>query len=187
MRGIFMNQSEFHYVILFSAIIFNGLGCLYLLIKNFLGYRLVLLISLVLSSILCLFFYWLGFYRFVLPVGQVLPAVAISFSLLVLITIRYRPKNHTFPFFFMTVTIIFSIEVLLKEYMGFIKFRNGWDFWDSYSLYWIYVRLFNYIGDQLVLRKYRMPIYTKTKIYWGIFILTVVYAVFGLLYLALRK
>ncbi|WP_442598773.1 hypothetical protein [Neobacillus sp. D3-1R] len=182
-----MNQTEIHYMILFSAIFFNGLGCLYLLIKNFLGYRLVLLLSLLLSSFLCLVFYWLGFYRFVLPLWQVLPAVAISFSLLVLITIRFKPKRHTFPFFFMMITSIFTIEVLLKEYWGFIKFRNGWDFWDSYSLYWVYVRLFNYIGDRLVPRQYRMPIYTKSNIYWGLFILIVIYALFGVFYLAMRN
>jgi hypothetical protein len=99
-----------------------------------------------------------------------------SFGLLVLFTIHFKPEKFTFPFFFITINWVFGVEIIL-EYIGFITFRNGWDFWDSYSLYWIYVRLFNFIGDYLIPIKYRNPIQTNVKAYWIFFVLTVILSI----------
>ncbi|SES64492.1 hypothetical protein SAMN05216389_101225 [Oceanobacillus limi] len=174
-----MSQDIIHYIILFSAITINGMGCMYILRKNVKRYGMIFFLSILAAIILCLLFYWMGFYRYVLPIQHVLPAVAISFSFLVLLVIRYRPRNNTFPFFFILTTSIFSIEVLLKDYVGFIHFRNGWDYWDSYSLYWVYARLFNHIGVYLVPFEFRNPVDHNKKMYWWLFYLLIVYFCVG--------
>jgi hypothetical protein len=175
-----MSQLALKYAILCIAFIGNGLGCLFIVKKHVFRYGIVLIISLVLASCLCLIFYWMDFYRFVLPLPLVLPVVAISFSFLALFMIKYRPKRRTFPFFFTTLTLVFSMEVLLKDFAGFIKFRNGWDYWDSYSLYWVYIRVFDRIGEYLVPLPYRSPVRSDTKKYWVIFLLVVFYTYIGI-------
>ncbi|MBM7691599.1 hypothetical protein JOC77_001006 [Peribacillus deserti] len=173
-----MGQLDIHYIILTAAIMINGLGCIYILKKDWVRYGLVLIISLMFSSSLCYLFYVLHYYRFVLPLFQVMPAVAISFSFLVLFLIRFRPKKHTFPFFYSVLIFIFSIEVLLKDYWGFIRFSNGWDYWDSFSLYWVYSRVFDHIGEFFVSAKYRTPIRAETRIYWFSFFAFILYGCF---------
>ena len=175
-----MRQITLNYIILFLALICNGLGCFFTIRKNIFRYGLVLIISLMISSCLCLIFYMMDFYRFVLPLPLVLPVVAISFSFLALFIIRFRPKRRTFPLFFMTLTLVFSIEVLLKDFAGFIRFKNGWDYWDSYSLYWVYIRLFDHIGEFFVPMHYRNPISSETKKYWISFLLVIIYTGLGI-------
>ena len=174
-----MSQLALNYVILCIAFIGNGLGCFFIIKKHVFRYGIVLIISLIITSCLCLLFYWMDFYRFVLPLPLVLPVVAISFSFLALFMIRFRPKRRTFPFFFNTLTLVFSIEVFLKDFAGFIRFKNGWDYWDSYSLYWVFTRFFNYVGVYLVPFKYRNPIESDSKVYWRLFLLIVIYACLG--------
>lgn len=179
-----MNPLVMNYFILCTAVIVNSLGCLYILKKNVYRYGLIFIISLVITACLCILFYWLDFYRFVLPIPVVLPVVAISFSFLALLTIRFRPMKKTFPFFFITLTMIFSIEVFLKDFCGFIQFKNGWDYWDSYSLYWVFARLFDHIGEYFVPFKYRAPIKSDTRIYWVTFFLMVLLVCIGLFLLS---
>ncbi|WP_160725823.1 hypothetical protein [Bacillus sp. USDA818B3_A] len=174
-----MSYTGLNYTILCLAFVINGLGSFFIVKKNVYRYGMVLIISLIVTSGLCLLFYAMDFYRFVLPLPAVLPVVAISFSFLALFIIRYRPRDKTFPFFFITLTLVFTIEVFLKDYAGFIRFKNGWDYWDSYSLYWVFARLFNYVGVYLVPYHFRHPVKSDTKTYWGLFFLMVVYSVFG--------
>ena len=175
-----MSQIAINYGILSLALICNGLGCLFTIRKNVFRYGMVLIISLIITSCLCLLFYWMNFYRFVLPLPLVLPVVAISYSFLALFIIRFRPNRRTFPFFFITLTLAFSIEVFLKDFAGFIRFRNGWDYWDSYSLYWVYIRFMDHIGDYFVPLQYRTPIHSSTKLYWAIFFLVFLYSCLGI-------
>ncbi|PLT27817.1 hypothetical protein CUU66_21915 [Peribacillus deserti] len=89
--------------------------------------------------------------------------------------IRFRPNKHTFPFFYSVLSIVFSFEVLLKDRRGFIRFKNGWGYWDSFSLYWVYPRVFDHIGEFFVPAAYRKPIHSENKIYWGIFFILILY------------
>ncbi|WP_158286973.1 hypothetical protein [Mesobacillus foraminis] len=79
----------------------------------------------------------------------------------------------------MTLTFIFTLEVLLKEYAGIINFKNGWDYWDSYSLYWVFSRLFDWIGEGVVPAKHRSPIRSETAGYWSLFLLSAIYFAIG--------
>ncbi|TCN27071.1 hypothetical protein [Mesobacillus foraminis] len=174
-----MSLLDVHLLILLLTFFITSIGCVYILRDSVFHYGIVLIISLFVTVSLCLFFYCLGFYRFTLPVPYVLPVVAVSFSFLALFLVRYRPKRRTFPFFFMTLTFIFTLEVLLKEYAGIINFKNGWDYWDSYSLYWVFSRLFDWIGEGVVPAKHRSPIRSETAGYWSLFLLSAIYFAIG--------
>jgi hypothetical protein len=80
----------------------------------------------------------------------------------------------------MILTVIFTIEVVLKEYAGIIAFKNGWDYWDSYSLYWVFSRLFDWIGESTVPPKHRSPVQSDKAGYWILFILTGIYFISGI-------
>ncbi len=147
---------DINWYILCAAILLGAAGCTLVLRKKFRYYRTILLVHVALSVLLCLFFYSNGFYRYALPVGYILPAVVINFGLFIVFLIRFEPKEVTFPFYFVFVTWTFSLEILL-EYLGFIRFRKSWDYWDSYSLYWIYARIFSHIGKRLVPSEGRTP------------------------------
>ncbi|SDP01514.1 hypothetical protein SAMN05216565_101212 [Litchfieldia salsa] len=119
---------EIHLIILCLVIIVSGIGCIYLIRKNVLRYGVLFCLSAISSSLLCVFFYYNNLYRFVYPLPVILPAVILSFGFLILFITRFRPETYTFPFFFMTLNVTFSMEIILKDAVGFIEFRGGWDF-----------------------------------------------------------
>lgn len=174
-----MSHTAAHYAILWTVLIATGAGSLYLIRYNTLRYGIMFILSSLTAALFCVMFFRMGFYRYALPMKEVLPAAAVSFSFLAILLIRYRPEKNTFPFFFISITAVFSIEVLLKDYAGFIRFRNGWDYWDSYSLYWLFLRLMGFVGEFFIPRAYRTPIRTNTKGYWLLFIAMLIYACFG--------
>lgn len=181
-----MSMQIIYWIILFIVILGGLIGCFFIVKKEPLRYGIIFILSGLISTSLCLFFYSNGFYRFVLPIYFIIPAVILSFSFLVLFTIRYRPTKRTFPFYFITITLVFSIEIFLRDVFHYIEFRGEWDAWDSYSLYWVYLRFFNYIGDQIVADKYRNSISSSTKKYWIVFGIIVLYSIAGGAYLLLR-
>jgi hypothetical protein len=174
-----MSMTAAHYAILWTVLIATSAGVLFMLRYNFLRYGIMLIFSSITAALICLLFFRMGFYRYALPMKEVLPAAAVSFSFFALLLIRYRPDKNTFPFFFISITAVFSIEVFLKDYFGFIRFSNGWDYWDSYSLYWLYLRLMGFVGQFFVPRAYRAPIRSDTKGYWILFLIMLIYACFG--------
>ena len=175
---------DINWYILIAAILLGVAGCTIVLWKKFRYYKTTLLIHTVLSVLLCLFFYYNGFYRYALPVEYILPAVVINFGLFIVFLIRFEPKGDTFPFYFVFITWTFSLEILL-EYLGFIRFRNGWDFWDSYSLYWIYARIFSHIGKRMVPSEGRTPIDISKRGFRVLYSMTII-LFFIVLFLLLR-
>lgn len=177
--AINMSQTAAYYAILWTVLIATGAGSLYLIRYSILRYGIMFILSSISAGLLCALFFRMGFYRYALPMKEVLPAAAVSFSFLALLLIRYRPEKNTFPFFFISITLVFSVEVLLKDSVGFIIFRNGWDYWDSYSLYWIFLRLMGFVGEFFIPGAYRAPIRQDTRGYWILFIAVLIYACFG--------
>jgi hypothetical protein len=171
-----------YWLILIFVLVLTGIGFVIIIRKNYVRYGLISIISITLSILLCWFFEWNGFYRFVLPFPSILPAVAISFTFLVLFSIYFRPKKHTFPFYFMVINLVFAIEIILRDVCHFIVYRGPWDTWDSYSLYWLYIRLFAFLGDCLVPIKYRKPISSDKRSYWISFIVVIIASMMGLVY-----
>ncbi|MDQ0229570.1 hypothetical protein J2S19_000821 [Metabacillus malikii] len=174
---------DMYSLILIIAIVFGFSGSIYIITKNYLRFGIIFIIHTLLASCLCMFFYWAGFYRFIFPLPFILPAVILNFGFLVLATIYFRPKKFTFPFYFIVINWTFSIEIILKK-IGFIIYINEWDYWDSYSLYWIYLRFFSYIGDYIISNRYRRPIRSDRKPYWIIFLISIIITFFCITYLA---
>jgi hypothetical protein len=170
-----------YWIILCSVIVICGIGCMIIIRKNVLRYGIIFSLSVIATSLLCLFFFYNNFYRFVLPLPFILPAVSVSFGFLILFIIRFAPLTYTFPFFFMTLNIVFGIEIFFKDFVGFIHFKNSWDAWDSYSLYWVYARTFDFLGRRIVPIQWRNPIDSETKGYWLMFgiVLFLTFIVFG--------
>lgn len=174
-----LEQTGIHWVILITVFILTAIGLLVILRKNYVKYGFITGISIVISIGLCMFFYKNGFYRFVLPLPAILPTVAMSFTFLALFSIYYKPKYHTFVFYFTMINFVFAIEMVLRYYFHFIVYRGPWDTWDSYSLYWVYIRFFAFLGDCLVPSKYRNPIPSDTRAYWISFIIVIVVTIMG--------
>ncbi|WP_409305692.1 CBO0543 family protein [Peribacillus sp. SCS-155] len=174
---------EPNWTILISLFALCGLGCIFVARKNFKRYGLVFSISLVISAALCLFFYLLGFYQFALPLSYVIPAAAVSFSFLVLFTIRFTPIRQAFSFYFMIVIFIFSLEVLIIKLSELIRYRSGWDFWDSYTFYWAYTLGLGYIGGLFIPAKYRNPVDSDSKVYKLSYYLSLFFAILLFIYI----
>ncbi|WP_066048095.1 hypothetical protein [Robertmurraya korlensis] len=169
-----MESTLTSWLIVIVVFTFTAGGLLFILRKNYLRYGIISGLSMVLSMMLCLFFYMNGFYRFVLPLPIILPTVAVSFTFLTLFSIYYKPKYHSYVFYFTIINSVFAIEILLRHFFHFIVYRGPWDTWDSYSLYWVYIRFFAFIGDWIVPLKYRNPISSESRAYWISFIIVII-------------
>ncbi|MDL4840437.1 hypothetical protein [Aquibacillus rhizosphaerae] len=163
-----MDQNQLFYLIVMGVTLLGAVGNLLIINKSPLKYGRIFITNIVIAVSLCSFFVMTGFYRFVLPLPHILPAVVCSFGFLVLFLIYFKPTKHTFPYFFMIINITFVFEILLKH-IGFITYKNGWDLWDSYTLYWIYVRIFVFLGEKMVADENRQPLNTVNKWYWPSF------------------
>lgn len=177
-----LEQTGIHWVILMVVFIVTAIGLMILLRKNYVRYGIIAVISIALSIGLCMFFYKNGFYRFVLPLSVILPTVAMSFTFLALFSIYYKPKRHTFVFYFTIINLVFAIEMVLRHFFHFIVFRGPWDTWDSYSLYWVYIRFFAFLGDWFVPSKNRNPIPSDTRAYWISFIIVFIGTIMGFIF-----
>ncbi len=175
-------QTGIHWFILIIVFALTAIGLLVILRKNYVRYGFITGISIVISIMLCMFFYSNGFYRFVLPLPVILPTVAMSFTFLVLFSICYKPKHHTFVFYFTMINFVFAIEMILKYFFHFIVYRGPWDTWDSYSLYWVYIRFFAILGDWFVPIKYRNPVSSDTRAYWISFIIVFIGTIIGFIF-----
>ncbi|WP_078544979.1 hypothetical protein [Litchfieldia alkalitelluris] len=167
-------MESIYWIIYWLVVIICGTGCFFIIKTNVLRYGIIFLISILLSVSFCIFFYFNGFYRFVLPIYLILLPVICSFGFLILFLIKYRPTKYTFPFYFSVLTFILGCEIFLKDVVGFIVFRNGWDLWDSYSFYWVYVRIFDFIGERVISEKWRKPVPYDKRMYWIIFLVMIV-------------
>lgn len=49
-------------------------------------------------------------------------------------------------------------EVLAQNYTQIIKYRKFWDTWDSYTWWWLFLLVFEYIGGLIVSKENRKPL-----------------------------
>lgn len=171
-----------HFLLLIFFFSIGAIGCFFVLKNNFQLYYKILLNHIFLSIFACLFFYLNGFYRFTLPLLYIIPTVVVTFGFLVLFTLHFQQRNHTFRYLFMIINWVFVFEIFL-EYIGFIHFRNGWDFWDSYSFYWIYLRLFIYFGNKYIPMEQRYQKRLPPKLYGTLFGVTLTLSILVLFWL----
>ncbi|MCL6480047.1 MAG: hypothetical protein K6T65_16910 [Peptococcaceae bacterium] len=162
-------------------------------------FGLVFLLAGIVGNILCYIFVKLGLYSYpyrLFPKISIMPIETIFtvFPFLVIIGIRYSPKNWSYkiPFYWVIVHLGLLTETLAHNLTELIHYNFEWDFWDSYTWWWIFLLIFEYIGGLIVPDHLRKPIPPEAFRYgkwaWWILHLIVTITIFlGGYYLALKQ
>ncbi|WP_201004849.1 CBO0543 family protein [Paenibacillus glycanilyticus] len=154
-------------VILLIGIAVSTLGCVWIISKDWRRYGLLFLISSAIGETLCYIFVKIGFYSFplrLLPNLSPMPFFVIltMIPLYVLLGVRYSPVKWQWkiPFYWVFVHVGMMLEVLALNFTSLIRYNRLWDAWDSYTWWWIYLLIFEYIGGIIVPSASRRPINT---------------------------
>jgi hypothetical protein len=150
------------------------LGSYFILRTDWKRYGFLYIISGLVGTILCSLFVFLGFYSF--PV-TIIPKSTITFlqmfasvPFFVILGVRYSPVKWQWkiPFYWALVHIVMLQEtLLLYEPVQLIQYNIQWDFWDSYTWWWIFLLIFEWIGGVIVPSNSRKPIQSKSFRYGG--------------------
>jgi len=180
---------------IFTGLIFN----LLIMRFNWKRYGALFLLSMAVGNILCYIFVRLGFYSFpyrLFPQVSIMPFMLITtmFPFIVLAGVRYSPQKwgYKIPFYWTIIHLGMLAETLGLNLTKLIEYNFKWDFWDSYTWWWIYLLIFEWIGGLLVPAKDRRPITSSSLRYgslgWGIFHFILITTIFlGGVYLATVK
>lgn len=163
-----------------SIVLFLSIAASYLIIRtDWKRYGLLYGIVGVSGSLICYLFVSVGFYVF--PVKFLFPSpfpvlhMLFTVPLFVILGVRYSPYRWAWkiPFYWGLVHFVMFFEAVLSiDQVNIIKYLK-WDHWDSYSLWWLFFFLFEYIGGKIVPPESRKPIRSELFRYgqWGFFIL----------------
>lgn len=183
--NIGLNIESFIYV---SVHFIGVIGLILFLKLNWKRYGLLFISSSLVGNLLCYMFVKFNFYSFpylLFPEISIMPftAITLSFPILVLIGVRYSPEKWIWkiPFYMAIINIGVFFETWTVHNTMIIEYKFKWDLWDSYSSWWLYYLLFEWIGGQIIPKNLRSPIdfrqFEYGKIGWGIvhfiFILTI--------------
>lgn len=94
-------------------------------------------------------------------------SVTLSIPLLVLLGVRYSPEKWAWkiPFYWTIIHIGMFAEVYALEGTRIIEYNYEWDVWDSYTWWWIYLLVFEWIGGLIVPNELRKPLNIRTLQY----------------------
>jgi hypothetical protein len=170
-----LSQFLINSITYYSAVIFGVIGCIIFIKIDWKRYGALFLLSGVSAIIICYLFVLLGFYSYPeLPIkGLKLPLLAmmVTFPLGVMFGVRYSPERWIWkiPFYWGIIHIGVFLELLIKLETTIFTFGFAWDLWDSYTWWWIYFLLFEWIGGKIVPSHLRKPISEKQFRYgqWG--------------------
>lgn len=148
------------------AVFIIGLAVLvYLLRLNWKQYGLFSLIIALIGVSLCSLFVAVGFYEFpYLPnpnkLGIPVAVMAIVFPSIIALSVRYSPTDWAYkiPYYWVIVHLFVFIELILQEKTNLIKYKFAWDLWDTYSAWWVYLLMLEWIGGKIIAPKFRKPI-----------------------------
>jgi hypothetical protein len=163
--------------------------CFLIIRKNWKQYGLLFLISAAVAIILCILFTGFGFYSFpvrLFPSFSSMPVPLIStlFPMIVLVGVWLSPKRWAWkiPFYWGIVHLGLFVETVALNFTKLIKYDYKWDLWDSYTWWWIYLLVFEWIGGRIVSPEYRRPISANSFHYgrwaWAVFHFVVIITIF---------
>ena len=131
-------------------------------------YGLLFVLSALAGNILCYMFVKFNFYSFpylLFPKIESMPVMAITFSfpIMVLLSVRYSPEKWGWkiPFYWAIIHIGMFVETWALTNTELIRYNFKWDFWDSYTWWWIYFLVFEWIGGIIIPSDLRKPIHIK--------------------------
>lgn len=171
-----LNIETFIYI----SIIIIGFTCLVIFLRiNWRAYGLLFIIATIVGNILCYIFVKLGFYSYphlLFPKISIMPfsAITFSFPIMVLIAVRYSPEKWAYkiPFYWPLIHFGLLGEIYAVLQTDIIEYGELWNLWTSYTWWWIYFLIFEWIGGELIPKSDRRPItipqFSYGKIGWGI-------------------
>jgi hypothetical protein len=132
---------------------------------NWRQYGLLYILNGITGVILCYLFIAFDLYYFpyrILPDISKIPFTVILtvFPFYTLIGVRYSPVSWAFkiPFYWFLVHIGVFTEVLMENNTQLIKYNLYWDVWDSYTWWWLFLLVFEWIGGIIVSPEFKKPL-----------------------------
>lgn len=192
-------QNNVETYLILGSIILSLIGSFFILRIDLKRYGLVFLISGITGYILCYIFIKIGFYSYphrLFPGISIMPfeTILTVFPFLVILGVCYSPAPWAYkiPFYWVIVHLGVLSETLAQNLTGLIRYDYEWDLWDSYTWWWIYLLVFDYVGGLIVPNHLRKPIPTEAFGYrkWAWFVLhfVLITTIFlGGYYLGLKK
>ncbi len=145
----------------------------YLIIRlDWKRYGLLFIIVGTIGNILCYIFVKFGFYSYpyrLFPNISIMPfeTILTIFPLYSLIGIRYSPKpiSWKLPFYWVLIHTGMLFETLVLNFTELIKYNAKWDFWDSYTWWWIFLLGFEWFSTFIIPDDLRNPLDYQTLRY----------------------
>jgi len=148
-----------------AGVVLSSTGSYFILRLDWKRYGFLFLLTGIIGNILCYLFVVLDFYTFpytLIPNYFRLPfeAILTIFPFYILLGVRYSPISWSYkiPFYWVIVHLGLVQETLAKNLTQGIKYGIDWDFWDSYTAWWIFFLLFEWIGGKIIPDNLRNPI-----------------------------
>ena len=148
-----------------AATAFSTVVSLLIMRINWKRYGFLFLLSAIIGNILCYLFVVLGLYYYpyrFFPKISVMPVTLIltMFPACILFGVRYSPKSwpHKIPFYWVLVHLGVLIEGWAEEKTQLIKYNDSWDLWASYTWWWLFLLVFEWVGGMIVPAESRRPL-----------------------------
>ncbi len=160
----FLDGSKEMYISIISAVSVI-IGSYFILRLDWKRYGLLYLLTGVLGNLLCYFFVEVGFYSFpyvFLPILKTpIFAIQTAFSYFVLLGVRYSPANwaHKIAFYGVIINTGVFFETVLKNTTKLISYNFEWDLWDSYTTWWGFFILMEWMGGKMIPDHLRKPLH----------------------------
>ncbi|MGI5838607.1 MAG: CBO0543 family protein [bacterium] len=179
-----------------SATIIHACAAFLLIRNDWRRYGLLFISATLAGNTLCLIFLQSGLYSFpyrLFPGLSRMPLLAVTtmFGTYVLTGVRYSPRDwrHKIPFYWGIVHLGMLAETLAQNFTQLIRYDRHWDFWDSYTWWWIFLLGMEWFASSIIPENLRKPIPSETFRYgkpgWFIFHFIVIVTIFlGGFYLA---
>jgi hypothetical protein len=148
-----------------TGIIISTIGAIHILKVNWRQYGVLFLLSGAVGQILCYIFVAIGFYSFpvrLFPWLFPMPffLVLTLFPFYVLLGVRYSPKPWIWkiPFYWTIIHIGMFGEIAAQYFTDVISYEKFWNSWDSYTWWWLFLLIFEWVGGMIVSPEYRKPL-----------------------------
>jgi hypothetical protein len=162
---------------------------IYLFRVNWKHYGILFLLSAIIGNILCYIFVKVGFYSYpyrIFPKLSIMPLATITavFPALVLISVHFSPEKWSWkiPYYWAIVHLGVLGETLILKYTKIIKYDYNWDLWDSYTWWWIYLLVFEWLAGVIIPEQDRLPLNNHHlkygKIGWAIIHFILIFTIF---------
>ncbi|UKS25316.1 hypothetical protein LOZ80_27510 [Paenibacillus sp. HWE-109] len=152
-------------IIQITLTIVTLIGALLIMRNNWKRYSALFLLSALVSLVLCYIFVKIGLYTFPMRLFPKLTSIPIStvvtvFSFYVLLGVRFSPALWIWkiPVYWVMVHVGMLAESWAVQETNLIQYAKFWDVWDSYTWWWIYLLVFEWVGGMIVPAESRRPI-----------------------------